>query len=209
MKIKQISTQGFTLMEMMVIIAIIGILAAIVYASLDEARARARFTQVETTFDQVAKAAESYRFEKGHWPADTNPLPNGGVPEFVARYLSIDSDQSGGGRNLPTPPCAGYKYDWQNWPDYRNWTDQNRKHGEKVVKLSLYDNNGDEVATKCIYTEPEWRCAKDSPGVGGPVSEGSLYCCKSPYTSCTPHATYVPVECNDISTITNKTLYCN
>jgi len=200
-------TKGFTLTEILVVISIIGILAAIASSSLSDARARARFTQVETTMDQTAKAAQMYRFQKGYWPADVSPKINGEVPEFSTQYSSYGAQIStGAGENLPKAPCEGYVYDWQNWPDYTDWTpinDYNRPKGEKIVKLSLYDDSTPDrqlVYSKCIYTETNWKCPLDEPGGQG------ADCCSSP-TDCASKPS--AVDCVDISTVADKRLFCN
>jgi len=75
---------GFTLTELMIVVAVIGLLAAIALPSF--ARARERSVNVRFAADlQVAKAAfTEYSMEHGDYPPDTMP---GEMPEGMADYL--------------------------------------------------------------------------------------------------------------------------
>jgi len=57
-------TKAFTILELMVVCAIIGILAAIVFVSLDRGKTRARDAQRKSDITRIAGAMESYRVDK-------------------------------------------------------------------------------------------------------------------------------------------------
>jgi prepilin-type N-terminal cleavage/methylation domain-containing protein len=59
---------GFTLVELMVVVAIIGILSAIVYASLGESRKIARDEIRKTDLKNLQIAIELYKAQNGHYP---------------------------------------------------------------------------------------------------------------------------------------------
>lgn len=73
-------SQGFTLLELLTVIAVIGILAAILFPSLDAARKSANRAKTKVQFNQWAAAIESFRSEYGYYPAfDATNLVNGGA----------------------------------------------------------------------------------------------------------------------------------
>lgn len=191
-------TRGFTLIEITIVITVISILASIIFFSTEGARARARFTQVETALDQMKKAAELYYLDYGHFPDD---VAQGNPPTFVNEYYP--------GWNPPTV-CPGYIYDFQNWPDRTDWgANASYRNGSKVVKITYYDDTTPDriaVAEKCVHTEPGWQCPAHITGGQG------VLCCNSNTENCAVTRAAQnppPVPCVDISSQSNRTLYCN
>ena len=90
--IKHSFKQGFTLIEMLVVISIIGILSSIILASITSARQRARDTERIIQIKEIQKAVELYYSVVGEYPGHSVStlryaqapliiLPNtGGVP---------------------------------------------------------------------------------------------------------------------------------
>lgn len=59
---------GFTLIEMMVVIAVVGILSSVVYASFGQARAQARDKIRVATMKELQLAIQLYKNENGEYP---------------------------------------------------------------------------------------------------------------------------------------------
>ncbi len=66
-----ISKKGFTLIEILVVIAIIGLVASVVLVSLNNARKKARDARRLSDVHQIVLALNIYLDEKGEWPART------------------------------------------------------------------------------------------------------------------------------------------
>ena len=63
--------KGFTIVELLIVIVVIGILAAIVIVAFNGIQDRARATQVTSVVNQYSKALATYVADKGSYPANT------------------------------------------------------------------------------------------------------------------------------------------
>lgn len=96
---------GFTLIELMVVIAIIGILSSVVFFSARRALTQARFVRSESEVAAIAKAMELYMSDHDYqYPPDQNR----GLPNGFEHYLSSAP-------SWPSPPFPNSEYDWDNW----------------------------------------------------------------------------------------------
>lgn len=74
---------GFTLIEMLIVIAIIGTLATIIIVSANAARQKSRTAQAQTDLAQIHLALEAYQSEHGKYPVST-----GGIGVWDGLYSS-------------------------------------------------------------------------------------------------------------------------
>src|SRR5579862_54903 len=96
MKINQIRKAGFTLVEIMIVVAIIGLLAAIAIPNFVRARTTSQTDACYNNLRQIDGAAQTYALENNKQPTDTYLLTD------IKAYLHLDA--SG---NLPACPAGG------------------------------------------------------------------------------------------------------
>ncbi len=85
MKANQSQTCGFTLVEIMVVVVIIGLLAVLAIPAFDRARANSQNAKLANDFRVFAGAAETYILDEGEYPEDAT---SGAVPAGLGEYIS-------------------------------------------------------------------------------------------------------------------------
>lgn len=74
-----VARRAFTLVEMLVVIAVIATLAAMIFPAFGMLKRRATIQKVQTELKLVASAITDYKHQYGHYPPDNpgNPITNG------------------------------------------------------------------------------------------------------------------------------------
>jgi prepilin-type N-terminal cleavage/methylation domain-containing protein len=90
---------GFSLVEIMIVVVIIGLLAAIAIPAFLNSRTRSQATAIANNFRVYSQAFEVFVTDTGQWPPDAQP---GGIPAGMENSLRS--------WNEPTP--VGGQWDW-------------------------------------------------------------------------------------------------
>lgn len=93
--------KAFTIVELLIVIVVIGILAAITIVAYNGIQARAKNTQVQNDIRQVSKLIELYNADKGGYPS-TGGLNN--VYTDNNCYRTVDADTSPGYKGVDWVP---------------------------------------------------------------------------------------------------------
>lgn len=93
MSIKTLKNQGgFTLLELLIVIVIIGILALLIIPNITSAPKKARDTQRKTDITAIRKGLEEYFVNNNSYPAALSDLQTGSAPIMK----TVPSDPKGG-----------------------------------------------------------------------------------------------------------------
>jgi prepilin-type N-terminal cleavage/methylation domain-containing protein len=130
---KKIPVRGFTLMELLITVALIALLSSVVLSSLATARAKARDTQRLQNLESLRVALESYRTTHGVYPiagSVSDPQfsghcsgwdivgdysgADGWIPNLAPTYIpALPADPRPGGQG--TAQCYGYLSDGREY----------------------------------------------------------------------------------------------
>ena len=116
--------KAFTLVELLTVVAIIGILASIVLTSLNATRVKSRDARRITDVDAIQASVEVYFRDNGHYPIapslvgfdPTSSIYSASVSAMLSPYYTVPQDPSGPSNGTPN----GYVYiSTANGSDYK------------------------------------------------------------------------------------------
>jgi type IV pilus assembly protein PilA len=81
------SKRGFTLIELMIVVAIIGVLASIAIPAYRDYTIRAKMSEVLASFDAIAQGASEYHASMGFFPDQSYGTKN--LAEFAETYANV------------------------------------------------------------------------------------------------------------------------
>ena len=131
--------KGFTLIELMIVIAIIGILAVIALPAYQDYTARAQVSEAITLMEGQKSAIVEYYADKGDWPKDNKAAGIAAATDIKGKYVA---QVAVGANGVLTATMKN--------------TDVNNDIKGKTVVLSP-DVTGNAASSKGSFT---WTCKK-------------------------------------------------
>ena len=101
MKLSKQKSEGFTLVEIMIVVLIIGILAAMSYPAFMKVKTHSQASRLANDFRTFSGLFVTYSMDNGTYPPDAGA---GTMPDGMADYIKSD--------NWVTQTPIGGNYDW-------------------------------------------------------------------------------------------------
>ena len=140
------SSKGFTLIEVLVVIAIISLLSSVVLAALNDARAEARDNANIKAAIELQKAIELYKVEKGYYPHEDSSVP----APTSAGYYTYGTTK--GSTFSPQPASFNLQSMLSNY----------------ISRFPISEKNSGNIVYAANYTT-KWNCANSETTVGSDV----------------------------------------
>jgi prepilin-type N-terminal cleavage/methylation domain-containing protein len=99
--------KGFTLIELMIVVAIVGILAAIAIPAYIDYTIRARITEIAGGYDALSTALSEYHASNGYFPQNMSTATLASLPSNYGQYVY----SSGGGQGTATQDTINYEFE--------------------------------------------------------------------------------------------------
>ena len=153
------SQKGFTLVELMIVIAIIGLLSGIIITSLTSSKAKSRDARRVSDLNQIQLALEQYFDRCGQYPA--SPLGTGSAclvdnTVLLGSYISV----------IPRDPSTGNAYDYlPNTLDTDYILHATLESSNASVQQNSYPNTALTTFSSVNNVNAPWKSNGASPGL--------------------------------------------
>jgi len=118
-------SKGFTIVEIIVVIAIISVLASVVVVGVGQYMQKAKDARLRADFVEIEKAARMDYANCGNWAPDVNQWQ---LPRFVTGVNSVPPNNPSycsnpqkfySGDFKANYYCTGCRFDWDNWTPWK------------------------------------------------------------------------------------------
>lgn len=136
---------GFTLMEILVVIAMLGILATIIFGSYLSSLKKGRDSRRKQDLEQVSRALELYYSEQGRYPNESEVI-------FGQKLDNPDSEDENifYMKQLPKDPIDSYQYDYVvDSSNYQSYQLYSCLENNDDLDYNLSDYSGTNCGTNC------------------------------------------------------------
>lgn len=114
------STSGFTIVELLIVVVIIGILAAIVIVAYNGITTRATFTKLQSDLKSIDKALGIYHAKHGSYPVSPSSTWRYSCDYDITDFISELSEVTS---SIPQAPCKHANPHNDTWVYRSNGTD--------------------------------------------------------------------------------------
>ena len=129
--------RGFTIVELLIVIVVISILAAITISTYNGIIERTYQSRARSELSSIAKATQLFQVANGRYPADVSR----GIPAEITPYIN------GSSSNWPTAPWPNSVYDY----DYYIGSD-----GNEVSQISIRFCPIGGPLSACTFPHESW-----------------------------------------------------
>lgn len=134
---KKSGGQGFTIVELLIVVVIIGILAAVILATFNGITKQSYNTRAKSELGSIAKAILVYQTINGRYPVDVSR----GIPAEVTPYIN------GSTANWPNAPWPNSVYDYDNFTG---------SDGNEVSQISVRFCPQGGPLSACTFPNESW-----------------------------------------------------
>lgn len=166
--IRHIYARGFSIIELLIVIAIIGYISSVVIGSVSSARDKAYYVRGKKELNSIHESLQMYLMDNNNvYPSDVSR----GLPSGLEEYLP-----SGRWPNAPWPNTV---YDWDVWDDPSSTKD--------IVQISIRFCTTSSLSS-CNFPKESW-----TEGFG--VNSALYYCIQGTCRSHISEAVSYPGKC--------------